>query len=146
MLTITPQQLTTVQRHLQQCYPNEGCGFLFGVVDNGARRVREVKPASNRRNTGAGRRYLIDPDTIRSAGREAETEGFEIIGFYHSHPDVAPVPSEYDREHAWPWYSYLIVSVQRGHCRELRSWRLRDDRSGFDPEALEVNQEECDVR
>ena len=45
-------------------------------------------------------------------------------------------PSEFDREHAWPWYTYLIISVAGGKAGDSRAWQLREDRSGFDEEAL----------
>ena len=76
-------------------------------------------------------RYLIDPVFYRQV--EAATNGSErsILGFFHSHPDVAARPSEYDRDHAWPWYSYVIVSVKDGSSDDFTSWRLEDDRSSF---------------
>ncbi len=61
----------------------------------------------------------------------------ELIGWYHSHPDAPARPSEFDREHAWPWYSYIIVSVQQREPRDTTSWRLRDDRSAYDSETIE---------
>ena len=65
-------------------------------------------------------------------------ESQDVLGFFHSHPDVAAVPSDYDRNHAWPWFSYLIVSVQEGESEEARSWVLREDRSGFGEERLVI--------
>ena len=62
----------------------------------------------------------------------------ELIGWYHSHPDAPARPSEFDREHAWPWYSYIIVSVQKGEPRDTTSWRLHDDRAAYDPEEIEI--------
>ena len=56
-----------------------------------------------------------------------------MLGIYHSHPDDPARPSEYDRDHAWPWYSYLILAVGRGAAGDLNAWQLRDDRTGFDP-------------
>jgi proteasome lid subunit RPN8/RPN11 len=61
-----------------------------------------------------------------------------VVGYYHSHPDHPARPSGYDRDHAWPWYSYVIVSVEAGSARDTRSWVLDDDRATFQPENLEV--------
>ena len=69
--------------------------------------------------------------------RRARSES-ELIGWYHSHPDAPARPSEFDREHAWPWYSYIIVSVQKGEPRDTTSWRLHDDRAAYDAEAIEI--------
>jgi proteasome lid subunit RPN8/RPN11 len=62
--------------------------------------------------------------------------GGDLLGFYHSHPDHPARPSQYDLDHAWPFFSYVIVSVQKGESRDMTSWRLREDRSAFDQEDL----------
>jgi proteasome lid subunit RPN8/RPN11 len=75
------------------------------------------------------------------ADRAAEARGLDVVGWYHSHPDHPARPSEYDREHAWPWYSYIIVSVTKGVAGEMTSWRLQDDRAGYEKERIEVRTE-----
>jgi proteasome lid subunit RPN8/RPN11 len=60
-----------------------------------------------------------------------------VLGFFHSHPDHPARPSAFDLEHAWPYYSYLIVSVVDGKVAGIASWRLAADRTRFDPEPLE---------
>jgi proteasome lid subunit RPN8/RPN11 len=69
--------------------------------------------------------------------RAAMQKGLDVVGFYHSHPDEAAVPSGYDLDHAWPIYSYIIVSVGEGNARDLRSWEMEGDRSKFNPEEIE---------
>jgi proteasome lid subunit RPN8/RPN11 len=59
-----------------------------------------------------------------------------MIGFYHSHPDSEPRPSETDREFAWPSYSYVIQAVHRGISLTVKSWVLKDDRSGYDEQQI----------
>ena len=51
-------------------------------------------------------------------------------------PDSPSRPSDYDREHAWPWFSYVIISVTGGRAVDAHAWQLRDDRSGFDAVVL----------
>jgi proteasome lid subunit RPN8/RPN11 len=68
-------------------------------------------------------------------------EGQEIVGYYHSHPDHPARPSAFDAEHAWPWYSYLIVRIDRGRGADLASWVLDDDRPLMHPESLDVLSE-----
>lgn len=112
--------------HLEAAYPREGCGVLLGEVDGGTRRVLRVRPAENRW-PDRDDRYLVDPGTLRRLqDREAE-DGPRILGFYHSHPDAEPRPSETDRAHAWPWYHYLIVPVREGRAGDGRAWELTDD-------------------
>ncbi|MGH9353636.1 MAG: M67 family metallopeptidase, partial [Terriglobia bacterium] len=83
-------------------------------------------------------RFLIDPDDLRRAEKDARGRGIETVGFYHSHPDHPARPSEYDRDHAFPWYSYVIIAVEAGKAGRYTSWVLRDDRTQFDEERLEV--------
>jgi proteasome lid subunit RPN8/RPN11 len=77
---------------------------------------------------------------VRDAEKVGREQGLDVIGWYHSHPDHPARPSEFDREHAWPWYSYIIVSVRNGAPQEMTSWRLEDDRAAFSSEALEIRQ------
>jgi proteasome lid subunit RPN8/RPN11 len=90
----------------------------------------------NSREDSPERRYLIAPEDMLDAEKEARRLGIDIIGVYHSHPDHPARPSEFDREHAFPWYSYVIVSVQKGEPENLTAWVLKDDRSSFDHEDL----------
>jgi len=79
----------------------------------------------------------LTPDDVRLAEKKAREKQVELIGWYHSHPDAPARPSEFDREHAWPWYSYIIVSVRQREPRDTTSWRLRGDRSAYDSETIE---------
>jgi proteasome lid subunit RPN8/RPN11 len=127
-----------VRAHLIRAYPEEGCGVMIGLDRDGERRVQSVVPLENRREDSRGNRYLIAPEQFLAAEREARGRGLDVVGFFHSHPDHPARPSAFDLEHAWPYYSYLIVSVERGLVTDQRSWRLAEDRSGFEPESLEI--------
>jgi proteasome lid subunit RPN8/RPN11 len=91
----------------------------------------------NRRDDSPRNRFSVTAEDVRGAEQAAIQQGLELIGWYHSHPDHPARPSEFDRDHAWPWYSYVIVSVAQGQPQDVTSWRLADDRSQFLPEALE---------
>jgi proteasome lid subunit RPN8/RPN11 len=120
-----------IRRHAREAYPHECCGFLVGVWEGEDKIVTAVRRAENARADSPANRYLIAPELFVRVQREASASGQDIVGFYHSHPDVAARPSAFDREHAWPRYSYVIVSVRAGEPRELCSWRLADDRAAF---------------
>jgi proteasome lid subunit RPN8/RPN11 len=79
---------------------------------------------------------MVRPDDYRVAEKKAKELGGDLLGFYHSHPDHPARPSQYDLDHAWPFFSYIIVSVREGKPELMTSWRLKDDRSAFDPEEL----------
>jgi proteasome lid subunit RPN8/RPN11 len=97
----------------------------------------DLLPLANRRDDSPRNRFELTPDDVRLAERTAADKHLDLLGWYHSHPDAPARPSEFDRDHAWPWYSYIIVSVLKGEPRDTTSWRLRDDRSGYEPEAIE---------
>ena len=127
-----------VHRHLCRAYPEEGCGALIGHETPGAREITCIVGLENRAGADRRRRFLIVPEQFLDADRRARAASLEVLGFFHSHPDAPGEPSSFDLEHAWDYYSYLIVSVSEGAVVASRAWRLRPDRSGFDPEPLEI--------
>jgi proteasome lid subunit RPN8/RPN11 len=131
--------LSEIRRQGELAYPAECCGVLAGRPSEFKEVVR-VLPVANRR-TDDPHRYLISPDDLRQAGTELRRSGLEVLGFYHSHPDHLARPSAFDTEHAWPWYSYIIVRVDGGRAAEVTSWQLEADRSAMRPESLEVFSE-----
>jgi proteasome lid subunit RPN8/RPN11 len=136
-LEITREQLEEMGRHGARAYPNECCGALLGVADGDAKQVRALLALDNRREGEAARtRFLVTAEDHLRAEKEARAQGLDIVGWYHSHPDHPARPSEFDREHAWPWYSYVVVRVAGGEPQEATSWVLAEDRSRFLPEPL----------
>jgi proteasome lid subunit RPN8/RPN11 len=136
MLFLSEDILKGIREHGAEDYPNETCGAMLGLDGEGEREVRALFPLVNRRDDSPRNRFSVTADDFRSAERAASQQGLELIGWYHSHPDHPARPSEFDREHAWPWYSYVIVSVALGQPQDLTSWRLADDRSHFLPEQV----------
>lgn len=135
-IKLTDEQRTAIAMHAERTYPHECCGLLLGRVLDGAKVVEDLWPCENAWVESPQNRSLIPSDQVLRCDREARARGLDIVGFYHSHPDVSAHPSAFDREHALPWWSYIIISVQHGKAAELRSWRLRDDRSQFDQEEI----------
>ena len=129
-----------IRRHGEAAYPAECCGAMVGRVEGAAKAVLRLSPAVNRR-TDDPHRYLIAPDDLRRLEREVREAGQEIVGYYHSHPDHPARPSAFDAEHAWPWYSYLIVRIDGGRGADMASWVLDDERPIMYPESLDVLSE-----
>lgn len=117
-----------IRRHASETYPNECCGAL--IASNGA--IVEAYRLPNTTSEGPRRRFRIGPDDYRLAEARARECRGNLAGFYHSHPDHPARPSQHDLEHAWPNLTYVIVAVQEGTPADLRSWRLLEDRSGFE--------------
>lgn len=135
-LQLHPEVEVAIRAHAREEYPHECCGALLGREEAETRIVEQVVRLANERTDERERRFYVSPQQVLMAERRARDAGLVLLGFYHSHPDHPPIPSEYDREHALPFYSYPIVSVKQGEPTELRSWRLREDRSGYEEEVV----------
>jgi|SRR5580704_1936156 proteasome lid subunit RPN8/RPN11 len=150
-LWISTHLAEKIRAHGAETYPHECCGALLGrdstVVAgtnpekdalNSEREILGLFPLVNRRDDSPRNRFSVTAEDVRSAEKAAREQGIEVVGWYHSHPDHPARPSQYDRDHAWPWYSYIIVSVQGGAPQDMTSWRLNDDREEFSPEGIEI--------
>ncbi|HEY5729845.1 MAG TPA: M67 family metallopeptidase [Anaerolineales bacterium] len=135
MLAISKQLLEQINTHVESAYPEEGAGFLLGCEGE----VKEIFALPNAREDEARHnRFLITPEDYIKAEMKAAELGVDLIGVFHSHPDCPNVPSEYDREWAQPFFSYVITRVNEGRAVSHRSWRLLEDRSGYDEETVKV--------
>ena len=150
-LWISGQLAEKIRAHGAETYPHECCGALLGR-DTGEvaggdpgkypvapeREILALYPLVNRRDDSPRNRFSVTSEDVMAAEKAARGQGLDVVGWYHSHPDHPARPSEYDREHAWPWYSYIIVSVHNGAPQDMTSWRLNDDRVEFSPEEIEI--------
>jgi len=136
MLVIPNRLIEQINAHVESAYPDEGAGFLVG--DEGE--VKEILPLSNAREDSARHnRFLITAEDYLKAELKADGLGLSLIGVFHSHPDCPNVPSEYDREWAQPFFSYIITRVDEGKAVSHRSWRLLEDRSKYDEEEIKIS-------
>src|SRR3954454_18518388 len=131
-LTISSAVDTAIREHGQQTYPHECCGALVGRDGT----VSTLVALTNTTEKAPRRRFMVRPPDYQLAERRATELGAELLGFYHSHPDHPARPSQYDLDHAWPTFAYVIVSVREGVSGDMTSWRLQEDRSAFDEENL----------
>jgi len=138
MIRLSPELEKNIRVDGETAYPNECCGVLIGEVDNvGIKTVKSTLTISNASEDGEQyHRFLITPEDMMKAEQAARAKKLDVIGFYHSHPDHPSAPSGYDKDHALPFYSYVIVSVDNGKAQILTSWELADDRSDFTQEKI----------
>jgi proteasome lid subunit RPN8/RPN11 len=135
------EHLKAIEAHGESAYPHEGAGFMLGRTDGDAVIVEALLPLHNRREAEARHnRYELSPQDFLRAEQDAARRGLSLVGVFHSHPDHPARPSEFDREHAWPNFSYLITAVGKGNAGVTRAWRLREDRAAFDEDLLEIEQ------
>jgi len=142
---VLPESLARqIEREGESGYPNEICGMLIGRdircaegIDRTRRVVDRLEPGRNVFEAGEQyHRFSIDPRDQLRAERAAEKQGQMVLGYYHSHPDHPARPSEYDREHAWPFYSYVIVAIEKGRPADMTSWVLNDATEQFDKQEV----------
>ena len=140
-LALSNEVLAQIYAHGEEAYPEEGAGFLLGSDgESDQRTISSILPLSNSREDGARHnRFLITPQDYLQAELKADELGLSLLGVFHSHPDHPNRPSEYDREWAQPFFSYIITSVNDGQAIESKSWRLLEDRSRFEEEEITVS-------
>jgi proteasome lid subunit RPN8/RPN11 len=126
-----------IRRHGEATYPDECCGFLVakgGYTDTEEpRRIVRAAPMENRMEGARSRRFVILPEELRRFEASLEGTDESLVGFYHSHPDHPAVPSLFDQDHAWPWYTYLVLAVDHGRAGELGAFELTPQERRFEP-------------
>lgn len=133
MIELTHKIAKQIGTEGEKAYPNECCGALFGhFSEQGDARVTTILPIVNSRESEEQyHRFIITADDSLLAERAALAQRLNVVGYYHSHPDHPAIPSEFDREHALPFYAYIIVAVAQRQAVALTSWRLTQDRQLF---------------
>jgi proteasome lid subunit RPN8/RPN11 len=135
-LAVPDRLIGEINAHVEKAYPEEGAGFLLGLAGE----VKEILALPNAREDEARHnRFLITPEDYLKAEMKADDLGLSLIGVFHSHPDCPNVPSEYDREWAQPFFSYIITRVDQGKAVDHRSWRLIEDRSKYEEEEIKIS-------
>jgi proteasome lid subunit RPN8/RPN11 len=139
-----------IRRHGEETYPHECCGALVGSDA----RVTAVVALPNTTEEGPRRRFLVRPSDYRLSEERAAALGGELLGFYHSHPDHPARPSQYDLDHAWPTFAYIIVNVAgAGEPRRpddvpkagaMTVWYLKEDRTNFEEGELHYADQDSD--
>ncbi|MEK8023656.1 MAG: M67 family metallopeptidase [Candidatus Hydrogenedentota bacterium] len=123
--------LRDIESHCEAGYPEEVVGVMIGRETGSDRVVTELIRLENMRVENRQRRYTVDPLQLAKIERDTAARNLLVLGFYHSHPDHPAEPSPTDLEWAWPFYSYIIQSVQQRSAAVKRSWRLADDEKSF---------------
>jgi thiosulfate/3-mercaptopyruvate sulfurtransferase len=138
-LILTPEQAAQIEREGVAAYPNECCGAMLGKdAADGSRMVHRLEKLTNSFAADEQfHRFSLDPRELMQLEKRAAEAGLAVLGFYHSHPDHPARPSETDRQNAWPYYSYVIVSIDKRQPADLTSWQLDESTEQFKPEKIE---------
>jgi proteasome lid subunit RPN8/RPN11 len=139
-LNLTQNHIDTLRKYCAQEIPNMSCGALIGYSRSRdeIRELAHVLPLQNARTDAPRARCSITPESFRNAEEDARRRGMDLLGWYHSNPGYPARPSEFDRVHAWPWYSNVIIGAENDIPGDITSWVLEDDRSRFNREPIEI--------
>lgn len=141
MIKLRQEHLDAMKAHAEADYPHECGGLLLGHFADDLKTVTETRPMENTAAIETRHdRVLIDPLDLLKAERYARSQGVDVIGYYHSHPDDVAVPSQFDLDHALPVWSYIIFSVRDRKAVDWNSWEMENDRSKFNKETAELTQ------
>jgi proteasome lid subunit RPN8/RPN11 len=136
-VALSQRQVSQIAHEGEMAYPNECCGALIGHDDASGRRVLRLEPLGNSFQADEQfHRFSLNPRDLMKAEKSAAGDGLLVLGFYHSHPDHPARPSEYDRVHAWPFYSYVIVAIAKGKAADMTSWQLIEATEQFEAEEI----------
>jgi len=135
-IRITPKIREAMWQQAKLAYPFECCGLIVGKAGKTRAEGHYYVPCDNSRDLNRERRFLIDPLLYQNVEDRAEREGLDIVSVVHSHPDHPDQPSEFDRTHAWPGFSYIIIAVEKGEVVSYRSWQLMENRERFTEEPI----------
>ena len=136
MIEIEQQPWQQMVEHARSTYPNECCGAMLGKIEDGHKRVVVAMALENASAGPQAARYELRPEDLLAADREARRHNLDLVGIYHSHPNAPARPSDFDKAHAWPSLSYVVMEVRDGKTVETKSWILKDDRTEFVPERI----------
>jgi len=134
MIVIESVPLARMEEHAVSVFPDECCGFLYGIEQpDGTRSISTMREVDNARQGDKKRRFEITGKDYMKAEKFAVENKLQLLGIYHSHPNHPAIPSEHDRVAALPYFSYVIISVMQGNIEIIRSWRLNEE-SRFEEE------------
>jgi proteasome lid subunit RPN8/RPN11 len=123
-----------MSQHARTTYPDECCGYLIARPDlpaDGLRTIETIEPAANRFEGERRRRFVIVPEELRAVEERLARQGLAVVGFYHSHPDHPARPSAFDAEHAWPWYTYLVLATTATEVAAIGAFELDPETGRF---------------
>ena len=122
MIRIEPGPWQQMVAHALATYPNECCGAMLGVIEDGRKNVQAALPLDNAYQGAQASRYELRPEDLLRAERQARSRNLDLVGIYHSHPDCDAYFSETDLKNSCPWYSFVVLSIRGGAFDHANSW------------------------
>ncbi len=137
MIFISPTYFDAVCAHGEAAYPEECCGAMLGLVKaTGEKHITQIVPLENHAAEIRHRRFEITAADYAELESKARAQDLILLGFYHTHPDHPARPSATDLAYAWPFFSYIILTVSAGKAGEMAAFVLDEDTMQFVSEQL----------
>jgi proteasome lid subunit RPN8/RPN11 len=129
MIQIEQDAWERMVTHAHSTYPDECCGAMLGSSENGTKTVKVAVELENAHEGEKRERYVVRPKDLLRAEREARSQGMDLIGIYHSHPDADAYFSPTDLKNSCPWYSFVVLSVKNGKFHHAASFLPNEDQT-----------------
>jgi len=136
MIQIENDPWRQMLEHARATYPNECCGAMLGSIENGGKVVKTALPLDNVSQGSQRERYELRPEDLLHAEREARRNQMDLVGIYHSHPDCGAYFSQTDLKNSCPWYSFVVLSIQKGEFDHANSWLPNPEQTAAEKEEL----------
>ena len=136
MIRIESEVWQSMVKHAREAYPNECCGAMLGSTDGETKNVKVGMVLENAFVGAQAARYELRPEDLLAADKAAREKGMDLIGIYHSHPDCDAYFSKTDLQNSCPWYSFVVLSIQKGEFHHANSWLPNFDQTDAAKEEL----------
>jgi len=136
MIRIETDAWGEMVQHARETYPNECCGAMLGNIDGDQKTVTVAMKLRNAFDGEQAQRYELRPEDLLAADREASARKLDLVGIYHSHPDCGAYFSQTDLKNSCPWYSFVVLSIQKGEFDHANSWLPNSEQTAADKEEL----------
>jgi len=136
MIRIELEPWLSMVDHARKAYPNECCGAMLGTIDGDAKVVSAAMALENAFEGAQAARYELRPEDLLAADKAARERNMDLIGIYHSHPDCDAYFSKTDLQNSCPWYSFVVLSIQKGEFHHANSWLPNFDQTDAAKEEL----------
>ena len=124
-ILLNQKQVDTLTQHSEKSGVSESCAMLFGIHSDQQWNVKEVFLTRNAHDDSKTS-FIIAPEELLQGYQLAEEKQLELVGVFHSHPQTAASPSNFDKKFmkvngSVPW---IIFS---GMNTDLKAFMLDED-------------------
>ena len=136
MLYLNKADYEKILSHCVEGLPNEACGLIGGVKEEGKKYIKKVYLLTN--IDASNEHFSMDPKEQLEAVKDMRANGYELLGNFHSHPESPSRPSEEDKRLAYDSkVNYLILSLMEQDNPVLKAFKI-DEEKNVTVEEIEI--------